>query len=178
MKVNSCPSSQVSTLPSDFAAIQAVRAMVKAADYDRKMLLMATKLAHEADLKALLLSVLEELLRSVQCNDDLHSEKDAATLVRCTIRLVIRLMADPTTTNRHVSSICPWKFLTRAIRNALSDTLIVHFQTGGFLVPRARNAVLAHTLPNDSGRPSADCMLSEACALDYQGHILALADGV
>ncbi|KAI0033707.1 meiosis protein SPO22/ZIP4 like-domain-containing protein [Vararia minispora EC-137] len=97
-------------------AMRAVRAMVKAADYDRKMLLMATRLAHEADLKALLLSVLEELLNSVQRDEDLRSETEGVTLIRCTIRLVVRLMADPAV----------------ADKNTLVDTLIGHFRTGAF----------------------------------------------
>lgn len=74
--------------------------MVKASDYDGKMLLMAIRLAHEADLKALLLSILEELLRSLGQTGGLRAEPEAVALVRCTIRLVVRLMAEPTTTDR------------------------------------------------------------------------------
>ena len=82
------------------AAMVAVEKMVKAPDYDAKMLLIATRLAHEADLKTLLLSVLEELLRSLSQKDGLRAEPVAVALVRCTIRLVVRLMAEPTSVDR------------------------------------------------------------------------------
>lgn len=69
--------------------------MAKAPDFDRKMLLLATQLANESDMKVLLLSVLETLLRLVheQPNQDIHTE--GLSLIRCVIRLVIKLMKEP-----------------------------------------------------------------------------------
>ena len=77
--------------------------MVEASDFDKRMLLMATKLAHEADLKTLLLSVLEELLRSTLRDSGLRVGPETTALVRCTIRMVIRLMADPVTMDKLVT---------------------------------------------------------------------------
>jgi len=57
-------------------AIRAVRAMINGSGFDQRMLLMATRLAHETDLRNVLVSVLQELL------------------IRCIIRLVLRLIAD------------------------------------------------------------------------------------
>ncbi|KAI0318005.1 meiosis protein SPO22/ZIP4 like-domain-containing protein [Amylostereum chailletii] len=102
-------------------AIRAVKAMTKAVDFDKKMLLMATRLAHESDLKHLLLSVLQELFSSVQADEGLRNETEAITLIRCMIRLTVRLIADPGTGNRH----------------ALIDTLIEYFATANELVQAA-----------------------------------------
>lgn len=72
--------------------------MVNASDFDRKMLLLATQLANEHDMKKLLLSVLETLLVILQkgtseeqdgCNEEI------VTLIRCVIRLVVKLMGEP-----------------------------------------------------------------------------------
>jgi hypothetical protein len=108
--------------------------MVKATDFDKKMLLMSTRLAHEADLKMLLLSVLEELLNCVQFDDGVQTEIESVTLIRCTIRLVVRLMADPGTTNRYVCVVlwctCFWEIFTHHLRESLVDSLISHFRTG------------------------------------------------
>ena len=76
-------------------AIRAVEGMVKAPDFDRKMLLLATQLAHEADLKLLLLAVLEALLRTIQLRLMAEREAEAVVLIRCIIRLVLKLMRQP-----------------------------------------------------------------------------------
>ena len=81
--------------------------MTEATDFDKKMLLMATRLAHESDLKHLLLSVLQELFKSVEADDGLRNETEAITLIRCMIRLTLRLIADPGTGNRYVASRVP-----------------------------------------------------------------------
>ncbi|KAG9223489.1 hypothetical protein CCMSSC00406_0006981 [Pleurotus cornucopiae] len=50
----------------DDEAIRAVQDMVKAPDFDRRMLLLATQLSHDVDMKTLLLSVLQSLLRTLK----------------------------------------------------------------------------------------------------------------
>jgi hypothetical protein len=59
------------------------------------MLLMATRLAHETDLKNVLLSVLQELLDHVRAREASEINVEPITLIRCMIRLVLRLIADP-----------------------------------------------------------------------------------
>jgi hypothetical protein len=76
-------------------AIRAVRAMINGSGFDQRMLLMATRLAHETDLKNVLLSVLQELLDYVRAGKSTEMNVEPVTLIRCIIRLVLRLIADP-----------------------------------------------------------------------------------
>jgi hypothetical protein len=75
-------------------AIQAVDDMVKAPDFDRKMLYLATQLSHECDMKALLLSVLEALLKTMAIGDKADTLINGMTLIRCIIRLLLKLLND------------------------------------------------------------------------------------
>lgn len=68
--------------------------MANAPDFDRKMLLLATQLAHESDLKSVLLAALEALLKTLQSHGPMDSDVEAILLARCIIRLVIRLMKE------------------------------------------------------------------------------------
>jgi hypothetical protein len=76
-------------------AIRAVNAMVQGSGFDQRMLLMATRMAHETDLKNVLLSILQELLDYVRTGKSTEMNVEPITLVRCMIRLVLRLIADP-----------------------------------------------------------------------------------
>lgn len=76
-------------------AIEAVRGMAEAPDFDRKMLLLATQLANESDMKTLLLAVLQALLDTVQAQDGRDVHLETLTLIRCIIRLTVKLMAEP-----------------------------------------------------------------------------------
>lgn len=69
--------------------------MVQAPDFDRKMLLLATELSHESDMKALLLSVLEALLKTLKFGVSEDTVIDAMTLLRCIIRLTLNLLVEP-----------------------------------------------------------------------------------
>lgn len=69
--------------------------MVKSPDFDNKMLLLAVQLAYESDLKALLLAVLESLLANVNSQQGSEFEVEVLTLVRCMVRLVSQLLAEP-----------------------------------------------------------------------------------
>jgi len=68
--------------------------MAKSQGFNRDMLLLATQLANEADMKTLLLKILEELLNSFNLYDS-DNNMEALTLIRCIIRLVVKLMAEP-----------------------------------------------------------------------------------
>lgn len=82
-------------LSPEQTAIRAVEDMVKAPDFDRKMLLLATSLAHEADMKSLLLAVLEALLTTLKMQGAVDAENEAVVLIRCIIRLVLGLVKQP-----------------------------------------------------------------------------------
>lgn len=69
--------------------------MVKAIDFDKKLLLLATQLAHEADMKFLLLHVLEALLDAVRTKRLAEAQAESIVLVRCIIRVVLRLLKQP-----------------------------------------------------------------------------------
>ncbi|KAL1952366.1 hypothetical protein VTO73DRAFT_1515 [Trametes versicolor] len=75
-------------------AVAAVREMVHASNFNKKMLLLATRLANESGMKTLLLSVLEALL-DASVREGVEAEAEAITLVRCIIRLVLRMMSEP-----------------------------------------------------------------------------------
>lgn len=110
-------------------AIRAVQDMVGAPDFDRKMLLLATQLANECNMKTLLLAVLEALLESVQNQNSQELHMEALTLIRCIIRLVVKLMAEP-----------------GADSAVLVRTLIGHFITAKTLVesfPNTQRAAVA-----------------------------------
>ncbi|KAJ7223591.1 meiosis protein SPO22/ZIP4 like-domain-containing protein [Mycena pura] len=105
----------------DDEAIRAVREMVKAADFDRKMLLLATQISHESDMKPVLLSVLEALLKTLTFeNSSGETVVEAMALIRCIIRLVLKLLVEPA-----------------ANKPVLIETLISHFQTANILAKEA-----------------------------------------
>ena len=69
--------------------------MLKAADFDRKMLLLATQISHESEMKTVLLSVLEALLKTLKVENSGEPVAEAMTLLRCIIRLVLKLLVEP-----------------------------------------------------------------------------------
>jgi len=69
--------------------------MLKAPDFDRKMLLLATQISHQSEMKAVLLSVLEALLKTLKVGDSGEVVVEAMTLIRCIIRLALGLLVDP-----------------------------------------------------------------------------------
>lgn len=93
-------------------AIRAVEDMVQTIDFDKRMLLLATQLAHDANLKTLLLTILDSLLNFLKSQGGFENEIEALTMVRCIIRLVIELIKQP----------------AAELKNLLS-TLIGHFRT-------------------------------------------------
>lgn len=83
-------------------AIRAITEMQKAPDFDRKMLLLATQVAHRSDMRMVLLTVLNHLLKTLKFGSSGEIVVDAMTLLRCMIKLILGLLVDPTT-NRYVS---------------------------------------------------------------------------
>lgn len=78
-------------------AIKALHDMRSAAGFDRRMLLLATQISHQLESKGVLLSVLEALLATlVVGSGGCETVVEAMTLIRCIIRLVLKLMSDPT----------------------------------------------------------------------------------
>ncbi|KAJ7115262.1 meiosis protein SPO22/ZIP4 like-domain-containing protein [Mycena epipterygia] len=104
----------------DDEAIRAIKDMVKAADFDRKMLLLATQISHESEMKTVLLSVLEALLKTLKIENSGETVVEAMTLIRCIIRLVLKLLVEPA-----------------ANKPVLIKTLISHFHTAKILAEAA-----------------------------------------
>ncbi|THH10579.1 hypothetical protein EW145_g1240 [Phellinidium pouzarii] len=130
--IHHCPKGQSSTFYLLFLsavhqgleedAVSAIQDMAVAPDFDRKMLLLATQLAHESDIKSVLLASLEALLKTVQSHGPTDSDIEAVLLARCIIRLVIRLMKDAP---------------TEKDRMLLVSNLIRHCKTASTLVQSA-----------------------------------------
>ncbi|KAG9314764.1 meiosis protein SPO22/ZIP4 like-domain-containing protein [Chiua virens] len=76
-------------------ATRAVREMVAAPDFDRRMLLLACRLSHDADMKGLLLSVLIHLLDTLNSRENVDTATESMTLIRCIIRLTLKLLGEP-----------------------------------------------------------------------------------
>jgi hypothetical protein len=72
-----------------------MRDMVDAPDFNRKMLLMATQLSHELEMKTVLLAALEGLLKTLKFSIDGETVIEAMTLLRCIIRMILRLLLEP-----------------------------------------------------------------------------------
>lgn len=68
--------------------------MRQAANFDRNMLLLATQLAHESNMKTLLLSVLDSLLQTIDVRES-NTITEAMVLIRCSIRLILKLLVEP-----------------------------------------------------------------------------------
>lgn len=60
------------------------------------MLLLATQISHQSEMKAVLLSVLEALLKTLKVGNSGETVVEAMTLIRCIIRLALGLLVDPT----------------------------------------------------------------------------------
>ncbi|KAG6873268.1 hypothetical protein C0995_001042 [Termitomyces sp. Mi166 len=101
-------------------AVRAVREMVEAPDFDRNMLLLATQLSHQSEMKGVLLSVLEALLKTLKLSNSGETAVEAMTLIRCIIRLAVGLLGDPTVN-----------------RTTLIDTVVNHFRTARILTEAA-----------------------------------------
>ncbi|KAF8168527.1 meiosis protein SPO22/ZIP4 like-domain-containing protein [Crassisporium funariophilum] len=101
-------------------AIRAIHDMLKAPDFDRKMLLLATQISHRSEMKGVLLAVLESLLKTLKIGSNGEVVIEALTLVRCIIKLVLNLLAEPA-----------------ANKPVLIDTVVNQFRTARILTEAA-----------------------------------------
>ncbi|KIM47342.1 hypothetical protein M413DRAFT_23558 [Hebeloma cylindrosporum] len=100
-------------------AIRAIHDMVKAPDFDRKMLLLATQISHQSEMKGVLLAVLENLLKTLKIGSNAEVV-EAITLNRCIIKLILSLLVEPA-----------------ANRPVLVDTVVNKFRTARILTEAA-----------------------------------------
>jgi hypothetical protein len=59
------------------------------------MILLACRLAHDLDMKNLLLNVLKALLETLNFRENVENITEAMALVRCIIRLIVKLLGEP-----------------------------------------------------------------------------------
>ncbi|PPQ99580.1 hypothetical protein CVT26_008401 [Gymnopilus dilepis] len=101
-------------------AIRAIQDMLKAPDFDRKMLLLATQISHQSEMKSVLLAVLESLLRTLKIGTSGEVVVEAMTLMRCIVKLILNLFSEPA-----------------ANRPALIETVVNQFRTARLLTQTA-----------------------------------------
>ncbi|KAF9552702.1 hypothetical protein CPC08DRAFT_261815 [Agrocybe pediades] len=104
----------------DSEAIRAIQDMMKAPDFDRKMLLLATQISHQSEMKNVLLVVLESLLRTLKIGTNGEMLIEAMSLMRCIVKLTLTLLVEPT-----------------ANKSALIDTVVNQFRTARILTQAA-----------------------------------------
>ena len=68
---------------------------MKSPDFDRKMLLLATQVSHESENRRILLAALEALLKTLKLSKGGETVLEAMSLLRCIIKLVLRLLTEP-----------------------------------------------------------------------------------
>jgi hypothetical protein len=151
--------------------------MVNAADFDRKMLLLATQISHESEMKPVLLSVLEALLKTLKIKNSGEAVVEAMTLIRCIIRLVLKLLVEPASNKCARTDLLP-------ISNcpSLTPQQTCFDRNVDFTLPYRCVRNLSDGLPADrdppsqgpgrSGlRPKGDCF-------DYQRRLLVMENGI
>lgn len=89
--------------------------MIDSPDFDRKMLLLATQISKESEMSTVLLTVLEALLKTLKAHDSGDAALEAIALLRCIIRLILKLVVDPTV-NRYNTISSRMKNLSLAAR--------------------------------------------------------------
>jgi len=94
--------------------------MLKAPDFDRQMLLLATQISHQSEMKSVLLVVLESLLKTLKIGSGGEIIIEAMRLIRCIVKLVLSLLVEPT-----------------ANKTLLIDTVVNQFRTARILTEAA-----------------------------------------
>jgi len=107
-----------------------IRAMQKASDFDRKMLLLATQLSHKLAMKPVFLSALESLLITLKTRASNDAIVEAMTLVRCIIKIAMKLLSEPLANRSSLWSVTLSALTLPCIRPILMDTVLNHFRTG------------------------------------------------
>ncbi|EDR10150.1 uncharacterized protein LACBIDRAFT_318204 [Laccaria bicolor S238N-H82] len=93
--IHHCPTNEVTThyvifLTAVHQAIQAINDMQKAPDFDCKMLMLATHISHQSEMRTVLLSVLEGLLKTLKMGSSGDVVVQAMTLIRCIVKLILQ----------------------------------------------------------------------------------------
>ncbi|KAJ4477669.1 meiosis protein SPO22/ZIP4 like-domain-containing protein [Lentinula edodes] len=171
--IRSCPSNEAATHYLAFLiatyqgledeAIKSMHAMVNAPDFDRQMLLLATKISHESQMKKVLLAILEALLTTLKISNSGETVIEAMALLRCIIRLIIKLLAEPIAT-----------------RSTLIDSVVKHFRTAKILVDAAFEQKVVSLIIKDVSwlwRTAYNCAVQGCSDWDgFQEQISALFD--
>ncbi|KAK1222658.1 sporulation-specific protein 22 [Marasmius sp. AFHP31] len=134
-------------------AIRALHGMVEAPDFDRKMLLLATQLSHELEMKSVLLNALEALFKTLKASRG-ETVAEAMTLLRCIIRLALKLLVEPTVN-----------------KSKLIDNVVNHFHTARILVESAcEQSTMALIIKDVSWlwRTAYNCAV-QGCS-EWEGH--------
>ncbi|KAK0207833.1 hypothetical protein DFS33DRAFT_1408812 [Desarmillaria ectypa] len=116
----------------DDEAIRAVQDMMKSPDFDRKMLLLATQISHESQNRRILLAALEALLKTLKLSKSGETVLEAMSLLRCIIKLVLRLLTEPA-----------------ADKPILIGTMVEHFQTAKILIEAANTQKALNLITKD-----------------------------
>ncbi|KAH7881641.1 uncharacterized protein C8R40DRAFT_57431 [Lentinula edodes] len=171
--IRSCPSNEAATHYLAFLiatyqgledeAIKSMHAMVNAPDFDRQMLLLATKISHESEMKNVLLAILEALLTTLKISKSGETVIEAMALLRCIIRLILKLLAEPI-----------------AARSTLIDSVVTHFRTAKILVDAAFEQKAVSLIIKDVSwlwRTAYNCAVQGCSDWDgFQEQISALFD--
>ncbi|KAJ4468487.1 meiosis protein SPO22/ZIP4 like-domain-containing protein [Lentinula lateritia] len=166
--IRSCPSNEAAThylafLIATYQAIKSMHAMVNAPDFDRQMLLLATKISHESEMKNVLLAILEALLTTLKISKSGETVIEAMALLRCIIRLILKLLAEPI-----------------AARSTLIDSVVTHFRTAKILVDAAFEQKAVSLIIKDVSwlwRTAYNCAVQGCSDWDgFQEQISALFD--
>ncbi|KAJ3723773.1 meiosis protein SPO22/ZIP4 like-domain-containing protein [Lentinula raphanica] len=171
--IRCCPSNEAATHYLSFLigtyqgleeeAIRSVNEMVRSPDFDRQMLLLATKVSHESEMKNVLLAVLEALLKTLNVCDNGETVVEAMALLRCIIRLVLKLHAESTT-----------------MRSTLIKSVVAHFNTAKIIVDKASEQKTISLIIKDVSwiwRTAYNCAVQGCSDWDgFQEQISALFD--
>ncbi|KAL0578367.1 sporulation-specific protein 22 [Marasmius crinis-equi] len=96
-------------------AIRALHNMVEAPDFDRKMLLLATQLSHNMEMKSVLLNALEALLKTLKGSQDGETVIEAMTLLRS--KMIDNVVNHFHTARVLVDSACEQKSIALIIKD-------------------------------------------------------------
>ncbi|KAJ3763352.1 meiosis protein SPO22/ZIP4 like-domain-containing protein [Lentinula raphanica] len=173
--IRCCPSNEAAThylsfligtyqgLEEEGSTMRSVNEMVRSPDFDRQMLLLATKVSHESEMKNVLLAVLEALLKTLNVCDNGETVVEAMALLRCIIRLVLKLHAESTT-----------------MRSALIKSVVAHFNTAKIIVDKASEQKTISLIIKDVSwiwRTAYNCAVQGCSDWDgFQEQISALFD--
>ncbi|KIY73384.1 hypothetical protein CYLTODRAFT_386998 [Cylindrobasidium torrendii FP15055 ss-10] len=160
----------------DDVAIKAVQDMATCEDFNRKMLLLATQISHASENKAILLAALKALLVSLELDHGAptvgdesgdksgkgHGVVEAMTLIRCIVKLVLRIIVEPA-----------------ANKQLLVDTMLEHFRTAVKLVAKAQKEKTAQMVTKDVSwlwRTAYNCAVQGCSEWEDEARIAALFD--